>query len=64
VLEAYLPQQLADDELTALVAEAVAASGATGPQAMGQVMKLVQPKVAGRAEGGRVATAVRSALGL
>ncbi len=62
VLQAYLPQQLSDDELTALVAEAVAQSGASGPQAMGQVMKVVGPKVAGRAEGGRVAAAVRAAL--
>jgi uncharacterized protein YqeY len=62
VLEAYLPTQLGDDELTAIVAEAVRESGASGPQAMGQVMKLVQPKVAGRAEGGRIAAAVKAAL--
>ena len=62
VRESYLPAQLADDDLTALVAEAVADSGASGPQAMGAVMKLVGPKVAGRAEGGRVAAAVRAAL--
>lgn len=66
VLEAYLPQQLPDDELAALVARAVAdvaASGATGKAAMGQVMKAVQPQVAGRAEGGRVAAEVRRQLG-
>ena len=62
VLSDYLPQQLSDDELNALVAEAVAESGAGGPQAMGAVMKVVGPKVAGRAEGGRVAAAVRAAL--
>ncbi|MGC5009520.1 GatB/YqeY domain-containing protein [Streptosporangium sp. DT93] len=62
VLEAYLPAQLSDEELAALVEEAVAESGATGPQAMGQVMKVVNPKVAGRAEGGRVAQAVRARL--
>ena len=62
VLATYLPAQLSDDELTALVAEAVAQSGATAPQAMGAVMKLVGPRVAGRAEGGRVAAAVRAAL--
>ncbi len=62
VLEAYLPAQLSDEELAGLVDEAVAESGATGPQAMGQVMKLVNPKVAGRAEGGRVAQAVRARL--
>ena len=62
VLATYLPAQLSDDELSALVAEAVAASGASGPSGMGAVMKAVGPKVAGRAEGGRVAAAVRSAL--
>ena len=62
VLDAYLPAQLSDDELTALVQAAVAEAGASGPQAMGAVMKLVTPQVAGRAEGGRVAAAVRAAL--
>ena len=62
VLADYLPQQLSDEELTALVATAVQESGASGPQAMGAVMKVVNPKVAGRAEGGRVAAAVRAAL--
>jgi len=62
VLDAYLPVQLSDQELTALVREAVAEAGASGPQAMGAVMKLVNPKVAGRAEGGRVAAAVKAAL--
>lgn len=62
VLSGYLPSQLSDEELAALVAEAVRESGAGGPQAMGAVMKVVGPKVAGRAEGGRVAAAVRAAL--
>ncbi|NUW33575.1 GatB/YqeY domain-containing protein [Nonomuraea sp. SMC257] len=62
VLEEYLPAQLSDEELRALVDEAVAETGAAGPQAMGQVMKAVNPKVAGRAEGGRVAAAVRARL--
>jgi hypothetical protein len=62
VLSAYLPAQLSDEELRGLVAQAVADSGASGPQAMGAVMKAVGPKVAGRAEGGRVAAAVRAAL--
>ncbi|GIH90850.1 hypothetical protein Psi01_14800 [Planobispora siamensis] len=62
VLEEYLPAQLSDEELAALVDEAVAESGASGPQAMGQVMKVLNPKVAGRAEGGRVAQAVRARL--
>ncbi|UGY92366.1 GatB/YqeY domain-containing protein [Streptomyces gobiensis] len=61
----YLPKQLTDEELDALVAEAVTearAAGAEGPRAMGAVMKIVNPKVAGRAEGGRVAAAVKKAL--
>jgi uncharacterized protein len=62
VLSGYLPAQLSDDELAALVADAVAATGASGPTGMGTVMKAVGPQVAGRAEGGRVAAAVRAAL--
>ena len=65
LLAAYLPKQLTDDELTEIVATAVAearAAGAEGPRAMGAVMKLVNPKVSGLAEGGRVAAAVRQAL--
>lgn len=62
VLDAYLPAQLSDEQLAELVRQAVAESGASGPQAMGAVMKAVGPKVAGRAEGGRVAVAVRAAL--
>lgn len=66
VLEGYLPSQLSDDEIAALVAAEVAAAaeqGATGMPAMGRVMKAVQPRVAGRAEGGRVAAEVRRQLG-
>lgn len=62
VLEDYLPAQLGDAELAALVADAIAATGAAGPRAMGQVMKVVNPKVAGRAEGGRVAAEVKRQL--
>lgn len=62
VLSTYLPAQLSDAELAELVAAAVAESGAQGPQAMGAVMKVVNPQVAGRADGGRVAAAVRAAL--
>ncbi|AXH97128.1 GatB/YqeY domain-containing protein [Ornithinimicrobium avium] len=63
VLEAYLPAQLEDAELARLAQESVAELGVSGLAAMGQVMKVVQAKVAGRAEGGRVAAAVRTALG-
>ncbi|MFJ9695894.1 GatB/YqeY domain-containing protein [Kitasatospora sp. NPDC101183] len=62
VLAGYLPKQLSDEELAAIVAAAVAESGASGPQGMGAVMKLVRPKVDGLAEGGRVAAAVKAAL--
>jgi uncharacterized protein len=62
VLEEYLPAQLSDEELVGLVDAAIAEVGASGPQAMGQVMKAVNPKVAGRAEGGRVAATVRARL--
>jgi uncharacterized protein len=63
VLDRYLPAQLGDDELAALVDAAVAESGATGPRDMGAVMKLVQPKIAGRADGKRVSDEVRRRLG-
>ncbi|WP_298888336.1 GatB/YqeY domain-containing protein [uncultured Serinicoccus sp.] len=63
VLEAYLPAQLGDEELAELARAAVAETGATDPRGMGQVMKVLQPRVAGRAEGGRVAAAVKQALG-
>jgi uncharacterized protein len=63
VLAGYLPAQLDDDELGALVAAAIAETGASGPAGIGQVMKAVTPRVAGRAEGGRVAALVRSQLG-
>ncbi|WP_042420558.1 GatB/YqeY domain-containing protein [Streptacidiphilus anmyonensis] len=65
LLAGYLPKQLSDEELTAIVTAAVAeaaASGAEGPRAMGAVMKIVNPKVKGLAEGGRVAAAVKQAL--
>src|SRR4051794_3057345 len=63
VLAGYLPAQLGDDELVELVRTAIAEAGADGPKAMGQVMKVVQPQVSGRAEGGRVAAEVRRQLG-
>jgi uncharacterized protein len=62
VLAAYLPAQLGDDELKAIVAAAIADTGASGPSGIGQVMKAVTPTVAGRAEGSRVAALVRSML--
>ncbi len=62
VVEAYLPAQLSDAELTELVAAAIAEAGASGPQQMGAVMKLATPRIAGRAEGGRVAAEVKRQL--
>ncbi|MGW3284073.1 GatB/YqeY domain-containing protein [Streptomyces sp. NPDC001002] len=65
VLAEYLPKQLGDEELEQIVAQAVQeakAAGAEGPRAMGAVMKIVNPKVAGLAEGGRVAAAVKKLL--
>ncbi|MCZ2527785.1 GatB/YqeY domain-containing protein [Streptomyces sp. HB2AG] len=65
VLAEYLPKQLDDAELAEIVRQAVAeaaAAGAEGPRAMGAVMKVVNPKVAGRAEGGRVAAEVKRQL--
>lgn len=62
VIAGYLPAQLGDDEIRDIVAAAIAETGAAGPQAMGQVMKVVTPKTAGQAEGGRVAAEVRRQL--
>jgi uncharacterized protein len=63
VLDAYLPAQLSDDELGALVAAAIEETGADSPRSLGQVMKVLSPRVAGRAEGARVAAEVRRQLG-
>jgi uncharacterized protein len=62
VLAEYLPAQLSDAELASIVANVISETGAAGMGAMGQVMKAVTPRVAGRAEGGRVAAEVRRAL--
>jgi hypothetical protein len=62
VLNRYLPRQLTDAELAELVADAVRESGATEPRQMGQVMKLLTPKVAGRADGKRLSDEVRRQL--
>ena len=62
VLAGYLPAQLSDEDLAALVATAIAETGAAGPGGIGPVMKSVTPRVAGRAEGARVAAEVRRQL--
>jgi uncharacterized protein len=63
VLSGYLPAQLSDAEVAELVTAAIGETGASGMAAMGQVMKAVTPRVAGRAEGSRVAAEVRRQLG-
>jgi uncharacterized protein YqeY len=66
ILVDYLPAQLTDDDVAAIVTEEVAAAaakGITGKAAMGAVMKAVKPRIAGQAEGGRVAAEVRRQLG-
>jgi uncharacterized protein len=62
VLSAYMPQAMGADELAALVAKAVADSGATAPADMGKVMALVKPQVAGRADMGEVSKLVKARL--
>ncbi|HET9898534.1 MAG TPA: GatB/YqeY domain-containing protein [Streptosporangiaceae bacterium] len=62
VLAAYLPAQLEDTELSELVAAAIAEAGASAPGDMGKVMKAVNPRIAGRAAGARVAAEVRRQL--
>jgi uncharacterized protein len=63
VIEAYLPEQLGDEELGELVGEAIEEAGAEGPGDMGKVMSIVMPRVEGRAEGKRVSQVVRERLG-
>jgi uncharacterized protein YqeY len=62
IISGYLPEPLSDDELGAIVGDAVAESGASSPQEMGKVMSLVMPQVKGRADGKRVSAAVREKL--
>jgi uncharacterized protein len=62
VLKRYLPSELSDDELHALVAAAIAETGASGPKDMGRVMPVAMQRVAGRADGRRVNIAVKTAL--
>jgi uncharacterized protein YqeY len=62
IIASYMPEQLSDEELHAMVGDAVAESGASSPGEMGKVMGLVMPKVKGRADGKRVSAAVREKL--
>jgi uncharacterized protein YqeY len=62
MIDAYLPEQLSEDEVHKLVAEAIAETGATTPKEMGAVMKALMPKIQGRADGKVVSGAVNKAL--
>ena len=62
ILEGYLPQQLGQAEIDAIVAEAIAATGAKSAADMGKVMAVVKPKLAGRADMGRVSALVKTRL--
>ena len=62
VIAEYLPKQLSEDEVKALIAQAIAETGANSPAQMGLVMKSLQPKTAGKADGGLVSSLVKAAL--
>ena len=62
IIQSYMPEQLSDEELEAIVGDAVAESGAASPSEMGKVMSLVMPKVKGRADGKRVSQLVKEKL--
>jgi uncharacterized protein YqeY len=62
LIRSYMPEQVSDEELSAIVGDAVAESGASSPKEMGQVMALVMPQVKGRADGKRVSDAVKERL--
>lgn len=63
LIEGYLPAELGDSELDALVKQSIAETGASSPKDMGRVMRAVMPRVDGRADGKRVSARVREALG-
>jgi uncharacterized protein YqeY len=62
VIATYLPAQLSEGEIKELIAIAIAETGASGPAGMGQVMKIISPKIAGKADGGTVSALVKAAL--
>ena len=63
VIAEYLPAQLSEDEIKKMIADAIAETGAAGPAGMGLVMKVLSPKIAGKADGGLVSGLVKAALG-
>lgn len=62
IIAEYLPAQLSEDEIKEMIKEAIAQTGAAGPAGMGQVMKVLSPKTAGRADGALVSALVKAAL--
>lgn len=62
VLQAYMPQQLGEAEISAAVAEVIASTGAAGPQDMGKVMGMLKPRLAGRADMGKVSALIKAQL--
>jgi len=62
VIAEYLPKQLSESEIKDLIAAAIKESGAATPAQMGLVMKALQPKIAGKADGGTVSALVKAAL--
>ena len=63
VIAEYLPAQLSEDEIKKMIADAITETGAAGPAGMGLVMKVLSPKIAGKADGGLVSGLVKAALG-
>jgi uncharacterized protein YqeY len=63
VIAEYLPAQLSEDEIKKMISDAITETGATGPAGMGLVMKVLSPKIAGKADGGLVSGLVKAALG-
>ena len=62
VIARYLPEQLSEDAIKKLIADAITETGASGPSGMGLVMKKIQPQIAGKADGGLVSSLVKAAL--
>ena len=63
IIAQYLPEQLSEAEIKKMIADAIIETNAVGPAGMGLVMKVLQPKIAGKADGGVVSALVKAALG-
>ena len=62
IISEYLPEQLSEADLKKMISDAIAETGASGPAGMGLVMKVISPKIAGKADGGTVSGLVKAAL--